>query len=235
MDTQQLSLYAIATLALIWVGLFISAKTQRSKQWLISSSMTGALLLPLLALTWPETSLEQVTLLSGYWSLLEIGIISGLAWGICSAAYTSQSQGQIKQPLNMTYPRVALFYALLLVAMIIGAIFNLDSQIPTIALLGLAGLAFSFQDRRLLAVGLATGGIAALMTTLVAFGVPYFSSELVKANIFGIESLLQLESIVLSFAFGFAALPTSYWWFKQPIKLIPIPGINRLANQPSDN
>ena len=222
LDSNLLIPYLSLFLLVVALVLRTINPTKRHQEWLYKSFVVGLGLGPLLFIaTNNQSLLSSITWLNGSWSLVELGLFSGLCWAVASTWLMSVNQlSNAALAVNIQWLKVAGFYALALASILVGRNFGIDTTIVLIAAIGLCSIALAARQPQLLIRSFISGIAFMLLSLLVAYLATYLDPEIGTSSIpfIQVSTIAPLSTLA---AFGTLALSSpivSRWWFGQPLK-----------------
>ena len=222
LDSNLLIPYLNLFLLIVVVALHTINPAKRHREWLYKSFVVGLGLGPLLFIASNNQSLlSSITWLNGNWSLVELGLFSGLCWAVASTWLMSVNQlPGAALAVNIQWLKVIGVYVLVLASVLVGKNFGIDATVVLIAAIGLCSIALAARQPQLLVRSLISGVVFTLLGLLVTYLATYLSLEIGTSSIpfIPVSTIAPLSTLA---AFGTLALSSpivSRWWFGQPLK-----------------
>ena len=222
LDSNLLISYLNLLLVVLVLVLRTLNTAKRHQEWLFKSFLVGLGLGPLLFIAaGGQSLLSSITWLNGNWSLVELGLFSGLCWSVASTWLMSINLlPNAVVAVNIQWLKVIGFYLLMLASILIGKNFGIDASVVLIAVVGLCSIALAAMQPQFLIRSLISGAVFTLVGLLVAFLATFLSPEIGLSQIplTQIPIVTPLSTLV---ALGILALSSpivSRWWFGQPLR-----------------
>ena len=182
LDSNLLIPYLNLFLLIVVVALRTINPAKRHQEWLYKSFVVGLGLGPLLFIASNNQSLLiSITWFNVNWSLVELGLFSGLCWAVASTWLMSVNQlPGAALAVNIQWLKVIGVYALVLASVLVGKNFGIDATVVLIAAIGLCSIALAARQPQLLVRSLISGVVFTLLGLLVTYLATYLSLEIGK-------------------------------------------------------